>query len=85
MVVFPRQTERSGPALIFGRGFTFTVTVSFPVQVLLVVVIMYVEVPAAGGVAMGFAMVVLFKPSAGDQRYPVTLEGAVGLPPSVAL
>ena len=83
MVALPRQTETSAPALITGSEFTVTMIVSFPVQVLLVVVTMYVVVKT--GVAVGFTSVALFRVPAGLQRYPVTVLGAVGFPPSVVL
>jgi hypothetical protein len=82
-VVLPEQTDISGPALTTGKELMKSTTVSFPVQVLLVVVTMNVEVIA--GFATGFAMVVLFNPAAGVHKYPVTLTGAVGFPPRVVL
>ena len=62
------QIGRSGPALTFGSGFTFTITKSIPAQsTASATVNVYVVVNV--GFAIGFAIFVALKPTEGDQEY----------------
>ena len=69
----PEQIDTSGPASAVGCGAEVTTTVSVEVQPLRVAVNMYVAVdvvvPLLVNVTVGFEMVVLFNPVAGDQEY----------------